>query len=183
LIESVTPRDAGARRTLGLICAVFLGTGVMLAGVGPALPYLATRTGQDIAMLGGLFTAISAGVVLSQFVFGPLSDRFGLPRVLAGGMVLMPGGVFGVTLSTALPALLACGLVAGFGFGGMLVGGNLLIAQLFATRSASALNGANVFFGLGSMLGPAVASTLRLVTKRGALTLNTIPSGVSSCHF
>ena len=33
------------------------------------------------------------------------------------------------------------------------------------------------------MLDAAVASCLRFVTNLGALTLNTNPSGVSSCHF
>jgi hypothetical protein len=33
------------------------------------------------------------------------------------------------------------------------------------------------------MLDPASARFLRWVTNRGALTLNTKPSGVSSCHF
>ena len=157
LIESVTLRGPSARRTLALVCAIFLGVGVVLAGVGPALPHLAARSGQDIAALGGLFTAISGGVVLSQLVFGPLSDRLGLARVLAGGIVLMALGTLGVALSAALVAMVLCALLAGFGFGGILVGGNLLIAALFAARSAAALNGANLFFGVGSMLGPALA--------------------------
>jgi fucose permease len=66
-------------------------------------------------------------------------------------------GALGVTLSGSLIAMLVCALLAGFGFGAVLTAGNLLVARLFAARSAAALNGVNVFFGVGSVLGPALA--------------------------
>lgn len=148
---------AGARRTLALVSGIFLATGVVLAGIGPALPYLAGRAGQGIAALGGLFTAISGGVVLAQFGIGPAGERFGLRRVLAAGLLLMGVGTLGVTLGRSLTAMLICALLAGFGFGAVLAAGNLLVARLFAARSAAALNGVNVFFGVGSILGPTLA--------------------------
>ena len=86
-MQSTQP--AGALRTLAIACAVFLSAGVVLASFGPSLPRLAANVGYDIAALGGLFTAISGGVVLAQFGAGPGSDRFGQRAVLAGGMLLM----------------------------------------------------------------------------------------------
>jgi MFS transporter, FHS family, L-fucose permease len=156
-MELTSNGGIGARRTLALVCGVFLAVGVSLASIGPALPRLAANVGHNVAALGGLFTAVSAGVVLAQFAAGPASDRFGQRLVLAIGMVLMGCGVLGESLARSLGVLLGCGLLVGIGFGGVLAAGNVLIARLFPLRSAAALNGANVFFGVGSMLGPAVA--------------------------
>jgi fucose permease len=90
-------------------------------------------------------------------------------------MLLMGGGMLGVTLSGNLFALLAGALLAGIGFGGVLAAGNGLIAQLFAARSTTALNGVNLFFGVGSMLGPAIAGLAgaRLGVPQAALWAGT----------
>jgi fucose permease len=142
---------------LALACGVFLTAGIALAGLGPALPQLAINVGYDIAALGWLFTAISAGAVLAQFGAGPASDRLGQRPVLSAGMLLMSGGIVGVTLGWSLAALLVGALLTGIGLGCVIAAGNMLVAGLFPTRSAAALNGANVFFGVGSMIGPVVS--------------------------
>ncbi len=153
--EMDTPGPS-AVRSLILACGVFLASGTMLASLGPCLPFLAGRTGEDLASLSWVFTALSAGVVLMQLGFGPASDRLGLRGVLALGMALMGGGMLAVTLATSLPALLAAAGLAGVGFGGVIAAGNLLVARMFEARSATALNGANVFFGVGSIIGPLI---------------------------
>ena len=157
-------------RTLALVCAVFLAAGVALSGFGPALPLLAQHIEQDIAVLGGLFTAISLGIILTQFGASLVSARFGQRFVLAVGMLLMGSGGIGVTFGRSLPILLAGALLFGIGFGGVLAAGNLLVGQLFPTRSAAALNGVNLFFGVGAMLGPAIAGLagLRLGAPQAA---------------
>jgi fucose permease len=171
-MESEYNRGA-ARRTLILACGVFLAAGMCLASLGPLLPHLSTRIGRDIAALGWLFTALSSGVMLAQFGVGSASDRFGQRPVLAVGMLLMGGGTFGVTVSQSLTVVLAAALITGLGFGTIITAGNLLIAQLFPTRGAAALNGMNVFFGVGSMLGPAVVGQAgaRLDAPHAALWL------------
>ncbi len=145
------------RRTMALACGVFLMAGITLAGLGPTLPHLAVNVGYDLAALGWLFTAISAGVVLAQFSAGPASDRLGQRPVLSAGMLLMSGGAVGVTLGWTLATLLAGALLIGIGFGCVIAAGNMLVAGLFPARSAAALNGVNVFFGIGSMIGPVVS--------------------------
>lgn len=170
-MEQIHIPSATTRRTLALACVVFLSAGVTLSGVGPTLPLLALHIGQDIAVLGGLFTAISLGIILTQFGAGLASAQFGQRFVLAAGMLLMGSGGIGVTFGRSLAALLAGALLLGIGFGGILAAGNVLVGQLFPTRSAAALNGVNLFFGVGSMLGPAIAGLagLRLGTPQTAV--------------
>src|SRR5204862_6656335 len=106
-----------------------------------------------------------------QFGAGRASGRFGQRGVLAAGMLLVGSGGIGVTFGRSLPILLAGALLFGFGFGGVLAAGNVLVGQLFSTRSAAALNGVNLFFGVGSMLGPAIAGLagLRLGAPQTAI--------------
>lgn len=144
-------------RTLLLVCGVFLAAGTLLASVGPSLPFLAERAGQELATLSWLFTAFSGGVVVAQLGVGRASDRFGLRAVLGGGMAIMGAAYLGVSAATGLAAILSAAALAGLGFGGVITAGNVLVARIFADHSATALNGANVFFGLGSILGPVVA--------------------------
>jgi fucose permease len=156
-MKQIAISSTATYRTMVLACAVFLSAGVMFAGIGPTLPLLARQIGQDIAVLGGLFTAVSLGIILAQLGAGRAGARFGQRFVLAFGMLLMGSGSLGVSLGSTLAMLLAAALVLGVGFGGVLAAGNLLVAQLFPLRSAAALNGVNLFFGVGSMLGPALA--------------------------
>jgi MFS transporter, FHS family, L-fucose permease len=170
-MEQTHISSAAARRTLALACVAFLSAGITLSGFGPALPLLAQHIEQNIAVLGGLFTAISFGIILTQFGAGLVSARFGQRFVLAIGMLLMGSGGIGVTLGRSLPIVLAGALLFGIGFGGVLSAGNVLVGQLFPKRSAAALNGVNLFFGVGSMLGPAIAGLagLRLGAPQTAI--------------
>ena len=170
-MEQTNISSATTRRTLVLVCAVFLAAGVTLSGVGPALPLLALHIEQDIAVLGGLFTAISLGIILTQFGAGPASARFGQPVRAGGRDAAHEHWYHRRDIRAQLAILLAGALLFGIGFGGVLAAGNVLIGQLFATRSAAALNGVNLFFGVGAMLGPAIAGLagLRLGAPQTAI--------------
>jgi fucose permease len=135
--------------TLALVCGVYAGAGLSLSSVGPSLPSLAENVGRDVAAVGAQFTAFSAGTVLVQFAAAPLGGRYG-QRALLGL------GVLGESLSRELGWLLLFALLGGLGFGCVLAAGVLLVARLFA-RGASALNLVNVFFGVGSIVGPLAA--------------------------
>lgn len=135
-----------------------LGVGTFLAGIGPALPRLAELVGRDVAALGSLFTAFSAGVIFAQAGTGAANQRFGLRNVLAASLALTGSMIIAVSFSGSLLLLLICALLGGIGFGGILAAANLLVARLFPLRSTAAINGFNIFFGVGAMLGPVIAS-------------------------
>jgi MFS transporter, FHS family, L-fucose permease len=155
LVQSVR---SSAVRTALLMCAIFFAAGLTIAAIGPSLPVLATRIGVDIAALGGLFTAFSAGVIVAQLVIVRASQRFGERAALGGSMLLMSVGSLMIAQSSILVLLFGSALLAGAGFGGVLSTGNTLVAGLFPGQSAVALNGINLFFGVGSIVGPALAA-------------------------
>ncbi|NTW03539.1 MAG: MFS transporter, partial [Oscillochloris sp.] len=123
-------------------------------------PFLSEQTSQDLGTLSWVFTALSGGVVLMQAGFGKASEQLGLSKVLSIGMTLMGFGMLGITFAPNLPILLIIAALAGVGFGGVVTSGNIIVARVFASRSASALNAANVFFGVGSILGPTMVGLI-----------------------
>ncbi|MFV9504573.1 MAG: MFS transporter [Oscillochloridaceae bacterium umkhey_bin13] len=159
--------------TLALLCAVYLAAGLSLASVGPSLAALAANVRQDVAVVGGLFTAFSLGTILVQLVAAPLSGRFGLRIVLALGLLLMGLGKLGESLAGVFGLLLAGAFLGGLGFGFILAGGSVLTPRLFPARSTAALNLVNFFYGVGSIIGPLMAgwALARFATPQAAIWL------------
>ena len=146
------------RATMATASATFLAIGITSAALGPALPTLAAQTGSELSALGSVFTALFFGSLLSHSVAGPLIDRFGQRPVVLVGMLVMVVGLAGVTASPSLGLALASAWLAGLGQGAVDMGLNVLVPELFPARGAAALNLLNVFFGMGAMVGPAIAS-------------------------
>lgn len=152
------------RLTLAASFLIFIAIGVLSAIIGPALPTLATRTGTDLATIGALVTTSYLGTMVSQIISGPLNDRLGQRPVLLVGIVLAALGTAGMALSRALWIMIPASAVFGVGFGALDVTTNLLIAQRFAANSVPVLNLLHTFFGVGSVIGPAVAGVALDVT-------------------
>jgi len=142
---------------------IFIAIGLLSAALGPALPDLADRAGRDLATLGSLVTMVWSGTLVAQLVAGALNDRWGQRPVLLAACTLATLGSLGILTLPNLWLLLAAGLIFGLGFGGLDIGTNLFIAQRFAHRSVPMLNLLHTFYGVGSIVGPAIAGlTLRL---------------------
>ena len=145
------------RTTLLMAFTIFIAIGWLSAALGPALPDLAERTGRDLATLGGLITMVWGGTLVAQLVSGAVNDRLGQRPILLAGLILVTVGSLAIVFSRQLWIMLLAGGVFGLGFGGLDIGTNLFIAQRFAQRSVPMLNLLHVFFGVGAVVGPALA--------------------------
>lgn len=143
---------------LGISCAIFLGLGVLTAGVGPLVGELAQRNSCSLATIGSIYTAIFLGALCSQVIAGPLSDRVGQKPVLIGSSLLLGAGMLGVGISKSLTLTLCIALIAGLGHGAVDLATNVLIARVYSQRNVSALNLLNLFFGIGAFVGPILVS-------------------------
>jgi len=150
-------RDRQTRRVLVVASGIFLTLGLIVA-IGPALPEFARNNGVSMGDVGLVFTILFLGAVPAQLVSGWLNERFGQRLVIGVSLLMLALGLFGATLSHYMPLTLGCMAFAGLGDGVLVVAGNVIVAQSFTRRRASALNLLNVFYGVGAIAGPALAS-------------------------
>jgi fucose permease len=142
---------------LALSFIIFVTIGYVGAVFGPAKDDLAAQVGSDLGAMGALFTAFFLGALVAQSTVGTLVDRMGTRPVLLAGAALMGVGLLGILLSQGLWVLLALAVLMGIGFGALDTASNILVAHL-SNNSVAVMNLLHMFFGVGSVIGPAVAS-------------------------
>lgn len=102
---------------LALVTLAYAGTALSALAVAPLAPFLVASLGLSRGQVGLLLPAVYLGGVVMSLPAGWLTDRLGVRVTLAlgqavtGVMVALAGLV-----GTRLPPLLACLVVAGFGF-------------------------------------------------------------------
>lgn len=139
---------------MSYVAFVFVGISAGTSGV--LLPSQMASYGVDRATIGITFFASSAGFAVAGISTGALIHRFGVRTALTAG-----GGIYvlaGLYLATRPPffAFMLAQLVAGYGTGILESALNVyLAAQPGAT---TLLNRLHAFFGVGALLGPALAA-------------------------
>lgn len=163
-MSSPPPTESAARsarrRVIAVASATFFAAGVSLASLGPALPELARNVDARLASLGAVFTVVYGGALVSQLATGAIVDRVGHRPVLVAGPALAGVGMIGIVAGPSLAIVLAAGFLMGLGYGALIVGANLVVADTFEDGGAGELNLTNVFFGVGAIAGPAAIGVL-----------------------
>jgi fucose permease len=145
-------------RMLTLASLNFFTIGLVAATLGPALPDFARQTGSPLVAVGGVISALFMGALIAQLIGGPLNDRLGAAPLLRIGLACIFLGMFGLATSHALWLTLASGVVTGVGHGMVDISTSVLVAVAAGKRNVMALNLINIFFGVGAVAGPALAS-------------------------
>ena len=155
--------------------------GVYISALGPGLPSLAARAGVPLAQAGTLFTAVFAGGLITSVGAGRAMDRFGRKPLLLAGIAANGLGALFLSLSTTWPQMLVSAFLLGVGDTMIILGYHVLFSDLYQPAAGSALNRLNVFFGVGALIGPAVAgaSLLAVGDIRFALWTVTAAQAVS----
>ncbi len=170
-------------RMLTLASLNFFTIGLVAAILGPALPNFSQQTGAPLAAAGGVISALFAGALIAQIISGPLNDRLGAAPLLRVGLGCVALGMIGLASSHALWLTLASGIVVGIGHGAIDISTNVLVSVAAGAQNVIALNLINVFFGVGAVTGPALASVtlaawhtaLPVIWLGAALALALIP--------
>jgi FHS family Na+ dependent glucose MFS transporter 1 len=147
-----------ARQILLFTCVSYFSFGLIWASIGPLLSQFATRNGTSLATIGGIYTAIFLGAVISQIALGRFTDRWGQLRSLTIALLVLSLGIIGVCYSRWLPLTFALAFITGMGQGLANLCGNVLVGQLFKENSVSSVNLLNVFWGIGAFIGPLLVS-------------------------
>ncbi len=160
-----------------LLCLGFVLNGIIISFIGPLLPEFRARWGLDDGR-AGLFSIVQfiaslAGVLISSRVIA----RIGFKPAVTLGLALLGLGFAFLNAKTFVLALAASG-VYGLGYGFATPGTNLWVGESYGERRASALNVANLAWGVGAITSaPAAMYAIRksqinsLLYVSGAISL------------
>lgn len=159
--NSVDGRDPGHHKLLALLFAGFVLTGIATVIIGPLLPVFIRKWSLDDVQAGFFFTiqftSSMSGVILSSAV---ASWRGYRPSLLTG-YALMGSGLAALGAGSHAVVLGATALF-GCGYGLVVPGTNLLVAEAGGKRSAALLNLLNFTWGAGAVASsPLILLALR----------------------
>jgi len=141
----------------------YITTGIASALSGSVLPEVIAGY-QTTPFIGGLFvTAPALGIMAAGLTGGILSSLSGFKRLLVFSLGCLAASVICIAYTHTFFLLLAGAALFGLGHGLVEMCGNAVIVELYPESNAQELNRLHLFFGIGSLLGPAfVALSLSL---------------------
>jgi fucose permease len=146
-----------------LLCGGFVVNGIVITFIAPILPIFMAKWGLDDSRAGLFslvqFSASLVGVLASS----ALVSNKGFKPAIVLGLTMLGIGFALLNAPTFSLALLASGLY-GLGYGFATPGTNLWVAESYGDRRASALNVANLAWGVGAIS----SSPLAMYTVRKA---------------
>lgn len=153
----------------------FITIGLVSNIIGPIIPAIQSSIGMSYGQAGMILSGQFLGMLCTVLIGGYLSDRFGKKPYLLSGSVFLIAGLSGSAFSHSYPALLIWTILTGIGFGALEVGINALCADRSHDDRGTTMNLLHVFFGLGAIGGPVLATAcLRLFNWRWTFGLSAI---------
>lgn len=143
---------------VGLIFYSFVAIGIAEGGLGVLLPSILETYHLTPATITPLFVSQVSGYAIAATTSSLLTHRFGLARTMLLGSVLITSALCLYSSTTHWGMMIATGSLLGFGIGLIDAGGNTFIAS--DQRNANLMGLLHAFYGIGALLGPAIATTL-----------------------
>lgn len=139
----------------------FIAIGIAEAGLGVLLPSILSTYKLTPATVTLLFVSQMSGYIVSAFTSSLISSRLGLAQMLLIATSTLTAALIIYALSPYWFLMVAAGALLGFGIGLIDAGINTYFIQ--DPRSSSLIGTLHAFYGVGALLGPAVATTLLAV--------------------
>ncbi len=140
--------------------AGFVLIGIAAGLQGTALAFLIERFGIAPDQGGIFITLFTVGTTTGTYFIGRLLDRVNARVVAWSGVFFLGVGALIVSAATSSVWAFVALTFYGFGFGSMLVCGNVLVVRMSAPNSAPALNALSVCFALGGIVGPEITTAI-----------------------
>jgi Fucose permease len=153
-----------SRPLIFLLHFAYLLTGIATVLIGQVLPFLSRRLSLTDADAGQFFIAQFSGSISGVLIFDFLVRRFGFISATLLGMTCI--GLGCQLLNSGSTAVCAAGFfINGIGVGTTLPSINMLVAEFYPLRTASALNILNFFWGVGAIVSQPFVSILSRETN------------------
>jgi fucose permease len=143
------------RLILAAILAILI-YGMIAAMLGTLLPGFNLTPEQS----GNVAFAQALGLIIASVSVGPLIDSKGKKVGLILGLALAVVALFLLPTAAGYQSTMGLMFLLGLGGGIIVTGSNALASDVNEARRASTLNLLNLFFGLGGLLTPLIASRL-----------------------
>jgi AAHS family 4-hydroxybenzoate transporter-like MFS transporter len=156
----------GVQARVVLLCAlVTLMEGIDLNLIPLLAPAIAADWQLPSAAFGAIFSSGPIGLIIGGLGVGWLADRIGRRNALIAAMALMTLPTIATAFVGNVPQLLACRILTGVGFGGVVPAAAALVSEFLPTRMRASVV---AFVILGQAVGGLIAS-LGMQTPVGAL--------------
>lgn len=132
--------------------------GVCITLIGPALGSIQEYFSIHSAAVGLLFTAQSAGFILTVLAGGYCVDRFGIRKISLAGQLVLSIGLCVFSFASTFPMACIGYMLTGIGGALIEIATNTLVSSLNEHSRAPALNILHMFFGAGALIGPVVSA-------------------------
>jgi fucose permease len=153
-----THRRSRAWIGVALSFYAFIAIGIAEGGLGVLIPSIQATYQFTAAAITLLFISQITGYVAAALASSLLSSRIGLARMLLLAAVSLTIALLIYALSPVWSIMVAAGTLLGLGIGLIDAGINTYIAS---DQANAGLTGwLHAFYGIGALLGPAVAATL-----------------------
>jgi fucose permease len=144
---------------LAAIIAIFI-YGMIAAMLGTILPELSDRFHLSPSQNGTIAFAQAVGLILASLAAGPVLDNEGKKLGIVLGLALIAIALFLLPRAPGFRSIVLLLFLLGVGGGIMVTGANALASDVGEAHRATALNLANLFFGLGALATPLIAANL-----------------------
>jgi fucose permease len=130
--------------------------GLLGAAWGPALPFLASSTGTDLARISLIFTALAFGGFLGTTLGGQVYDKVPGHAIITVVLIIMASAAVLISLATSLWLLILLIFVLGAAAGLMTLGANTLLVWIHQDNVGPWITGLHFFSGIGAILAPLI---------------------------
>lgn len=143
---------------LALVFYAFIAIAVAEGGLGILLPAIMQTFQLNSATVSLLFLSQTGGYIIAAFTSSLLSHQLGLSRLLLMSSILLTFALLTYAITPFWSVMVLIGSCLGLGIGWMDAGINAyLVNHVRYSHLMGMLHG---FYGIGALLGPAIATTL-----------------------
>ena len=134
--------------------------GLALTFIGVSLQALQLHLEIGMVQAGLLMAWLQAGLTLCALLGGILADRLQREWIIGTGCLSLGLGSVLICVVPSFAYSLVAASLMGIGLGLILSGTNTLLVSLYTAHKGAILNIHHVFFGVGSIIGPALMGIL-----------------------
>ena len=139
----------------------FIAIGIAESGLGVLLPSILETFNLTPATVTFLFVSQITGYVLAAFCSSLISSHVGFASMLLVAAITLTTALVAYALALVWLVMVAVGILMGLSIG--LIDAGINIYMVSARREAKWIGLLHAFYGVGALLGPAIATTLLIV--------------------